>query len=110
MGNIFRLIVNHQRGKLSGTANIFLKYEWGRDIKNEQEFSFRGQLLYRFKPSFEPAIEANFAKGTSAIGPLVSGFVRQSPRKKWRWALGIFAGLDRDAIDFIVKANIEYEF
>ena len=44
-------------GRWITAANLFVVYEFGSDINDELESAFGGQLKYRWKPQFEPAIE-----------------------------------------------------
>ncbi|NIA27395.1 MAG: hypothetical protein GWP02_05005 [Desulfobulbaceae bacterium] len=104
------LVSAREIGRWTGIANISLIYEWGSQVNNEFETALRMQARYRFKESFEPAVELHMGQGTVALGPAVGGLVRLSPGKKLRWQAGVFLGLDERSPNQTVELRFEYEY
>lgn len=104
------LLSSREFGRWTGTANLKLIYEWGRRVIDEIETELHLQARYRLQESLEPVFELHMGQDTIAIGPALTGLVRISAGKKFRWELGIFAGLDDKSPDQTIKANIEFEF
>jgi hypothetical protein len=105
-----QLLASRDFGKTTVIANFGVIYEWGERIQNEIESTLRVQTRYRLTEKFEPGIELHMGQDTTAIGPAFSGLVRVSRGRKFRWELGVFAGLSERSPDHILKANIEFEF
>lgn len=104
------LLMEKQWGRWVGTANMWLKYEWGEHIKNEFETALGLQARYRYSPELEPAIELYSGENTRAIGPVAMGDVRFSPGKKLHWESGVLFGLDSKTPDATLRLLAEYEF
>ena len=68
------------------------------------------QTKYRYKASFEPAIEAYLGKLNNGIGPVLTGVKRLAPGKKLKWEVGVILGIDKDSADQTYRALLEYEF
>lgn len=105
-----QLLASRDFGKTSVIANFGVGYEWGQRIQNEIETTLRVQARYRLNEKFEPGIELHVGQDTTAIGPLLSGLVRVSRGRKFRWELGLFAGVSDSSPDHILKANLEFEY
>ena len=104
------LLLEKEWGRISGTANIGLTYEWGDDIKDELESSLALQARYRYSPRFEPAIELYAGQYTRGLGPVVMGVERLGIMKALRWELGVILGVDSKTADYTLRAVLEYEF
>lgn len=104
------LISVYEYQRWVATGNLTLTYEWGSDINNEWESQFSGQIRYRQKSLFEPAIELYVAQNTLAAGPVITGHTRLSAGKRIAWELGLILGLNDKSDDQSWKMNIEYEF
>ncbi len=105
-----QLLASRDFGKLTAIANFGVIYEWGERVQNEIETTLRVQMRYRLTEKLEPGIELHVGQDTTALGPVFSGLVRVSRGRKFRWDLGVFAGLSESSPDHILKANIEFEF
>lgn len=90
--------------------NGIAEYEFGDDINNEFETALRAQLRYRYGAFFEPAFEVYLDDKDWVAGPSLLGAYGLSGRKKIRWELGVFFGLDEDTPSTNVRANMEFEF
>lgn len=104
------LLTSRSFGRWTGTANLGLIYEWGRDIDDEVETTFAAQLRYRQRPEFEPAIELYMGQDTRGIGPAAQGIFNFSGRKKMRWETAAIAGVDSVTPDYTLRFLLEYEF
>ncbi len=104
------LLGSRDFGKVTATANLGLIYEWGEGRSNEFETALRIQTRYRLMQALEPAIELHLGQDTIALGPALTGLVRGSNGRKLRWEFGVFAGMDNQSPDRIIKANVEFEF
>ena len=90
--------------------NGFAEYEFGSNIESEFETALRAQLRYRSSVFFEPAVELYMDDQDWAAGPALLGAYGLSGRKKIRWELGVFFGLDKETPPTNVRANLEFEF
>lgn len=97
-------------GQWSTIVNLDLIYEWGNGIADEVDTTLHLQTRYRWREVFEPGVELHAGEDTRAIGPVFSGLYRVSAGKKFRWSLGLFAGLDDVSPESTVRLNLEYEF
>ena len=104
------LLAGRDFGRWTATANLDLIYEWGGGIDNEFETTLHLQARYRYRESFEPGLEFHAGQDTLAIGPVISGLVRISAGKKFRWSAGLFCGLDTVSPESTFRLNLEYEF
>ena len=104
------LLIEKEWGKFSGTANLYLIYEWGSKIDNELETAMSLQAKYRYSRNFEPAIEFYSSDDSEGIGPVFVGDIKLSGRKKIHWETGIIFSLDNETADETFKFLIEYEF
>ena len=104
------LLIEKEWGKFSGTANLYLIYEWGNKIDNELETAMSLQAKYRYSRNFEPAIEFYSSDNSEGIGPVFVGDVKLSGRKKIHWETGVIFDLDNETADETFKFLIEYEF
>ena len=104
------LIALHEWPNWIATGNLSLIYEWGDSVKDEWETAFSGQLRYRYKQSFEPAIEVYQAQNIQGIGPVLTGLLRIGQINKLNWEAGAIVGLKSDTPDLTIKINLEYEF
>lgn len=104
------LIVAHDWGRWTGTANLSLIYETGDDIGAEWETQLKAQLKYRRAAELEPALELHMGENTRGLGPLLSGVFRLGNGDKLLWESGIIFGLDSVTPDINLKLNLEYEF
>ncbi len=104
------LLTEKQWGKWVGTANMYLIYEWGSDIKSEFETGLVLQTRYRYSRSLEPAVELYMGENSKGIGPVFLGNIKLGNRKQLRWETGIIAGLSDDTPDTTFKFLIELEF
>ena len=92
------------------TANFFVEYESGGDVKNEFEGAFRGQLRYRNSAEFDPALEVYLDDKDWAMGPAFMGKVSLGGKKQLRWELGFLVGLDSQTPDTSIRGGLEFEF
>lgn len=104
------LLAEKEWGKWSGTANLFMTYEWGGDIANEWETQFNLQARYRWSRAFEPAVEFYSGQNTVGIGPAVIGQFRLGARNQVLWQAGLIFGLDDDSPDTTFRFGFEFEF
>lgn len=104
------LLLEKEFGRLSGTANLGVIYEWGDDIKDEWETSLALQGRYRYSPRLEPAIELYAGEDTLGAGPVLMGLEKLGPMQALRWEAGVILGLDSDTADYTLRAVLEYEF
>jgi hypothetical protein len=104
------LLASRDFGRWTGTANLGLIYEWGSGVVSEVETALHVQARYRYRESFEPAIEFHMGQDTVALGPAITGLQRLSPGKKLRWEAGVFWGLSDASPDQTIKLNFEFEF
>ncbi|RYY75466.1 MAG: hypothetical protein EOO52_08695 [Gammaproteobacteria bacterium] len=92
------------------TANVFIEYESGRDVENEFESAFRGQLRYRNSAEFDPALEIYLDDQDRALGPSFMGALKLGGKKQIRWELGVLFGLDSRTPDTNIRGGLEFEF
>ncbi|MET0378366.1 MAG: hypothetical protein ABW049_05165 [Spongiibacteraceae bacterium] len=104
------LIVAHDWGRWTGTANLSLIYETGADIGAEWETRLTAQLKYRRAAELEPALELYMGENTRGLGPVLTGAWRLGDGEKLLWESGIIFGLDTTTPDVNFKLNLEYEF
>ena len=104
------LIGERQWGRLVGTVNAAVGYEWGADVGDEPETRLTLQGRYRYSPRLEPAVEFFAAEKLLALGPALLGTERIGPGRRLRWELGLAAGLDRASPDLSARGKLEYEF
>lgn len=104
------LIALKEWGKWVGTANFWLKYEWGESVQSEFETALALQTRYRLSRFFEPAVEFYAGEDTRALGPVFLGDISLSPGKKLHWELGVLTGLNAKTADVNWRALVEYEF
>ncbi len=104
------LIVAHDWGRWTGTANLSLIYETGDDIGAEWETQLKAQLKYRRAAELEPALELYMGENTRGIGPLLTGIWRIGNGDKLLWESGVIFGVDSVTPDINLKLNLEYEF
>jgi hypothetical protein len=96
--------------KWIATANIFVEYEYGRDVENELENAFRGQIRYRSHPYLETGVEVHMDDQDKAMGPLVMGNIKLTGRKKLSWEIGLLIGIDSLTPGANIRGGIELEF
>lgn len=104
------LVGERQWGRLVGTMNAGLGYEWGADVRAEAETRLALQGRYRYSPQLEPAVELFAAEKLLALGPALLGTARIGNGRRVHWEAGIAAGLGRDSPDRSVRGKLEYEF
>lgn len=104
------LIVAHDWGRWTGTANLSLIYETGAAFDAEWETQLKAQLKYRRAAELEPALELHIGEETRGIGPLLTGVWRIGNGDKLLWESGIIFGVDSVTPDINLKFNLEYEF
>jgi hypothetical protein len=104
------LLAEKQWGRWVGTANFWLEYEWGNEVKDEFETAMALQARYRQSPRFEPAIEFYGGENTRALGPVALGDIRFAAGKKLHWEAGVLLGLTKKTPDATVRLLAEYEF
>jgi hypothetical protein len=104
------LLIEKEWGRWTSTANLYALYEFGADIDNEFETALAAQLRYRYRLSFEPALEFYKGQDTLGLGPVVTGTVRLGERRKLYWEAGAILGLDSDTADQTYRVLLEYEF
>ncbi len=109
-GLSLELLAEKQLGKWITTANFKGIYEQGSNIESEVEPLLAIQTKYRYKASFEPAIEAYLGELNNGIGPVLTGVKRLAPGKKLKWEVGVILGIDKDSVDQTYRALLEYEF
>ncbi len=104
------LIGERQWGRLVGTVNAAVGYEWGADVRDEPETRLTLQGRYRYSPRLEPAVELFAAEKLLALGPALLGSERIGPGRRLRWELGLAAGLDADSPHLSARGTLEYEY
>lgn len=104
------LIGERQWGRLVGTVNAAVGYEWGADVRDEAETRLTLQGRYRYSPRLEPALELFAAEKLLALGPALLGTERLGAGRRVHWELGVAAGLDSDSPDLSARGMLEYEY
>ena len=104
------VLIEKEFGRWDGKLNLAAIYEWGDDIKNEWESELAAQLLYRYSPFFEPALELYSGQNAKGLGPVAVGTVPFTKGRKLLWELGVIFGLESDSPDQTYRAMLEYEF
>ena len=104
------LLAEKEWGKWSGTANLFLMYEWGSHIKDETETRMGLQARYRHSPGFEPAVELYAGEDTRGIGPAALGQLPLGGRRQIKWEAGAIFGIDHKSPDTTLRFLLEFEF
>lgn len=104
------LIVLREWSRWIATGNLALTHEWGGGIANEWETTFAGQLRYRYRQQFEPALEMYLGQDTRGLGPVLTGTHRFGGGKTLGWEFGVILGVDRPTPDTNWKLTMEYEF
>lgn len=104
------LLVEKELGRSSITANLFVVYEWGSNIKDEVTSEVRMQYRYRWQPWLQPAIEFYSGEDFVGIGPAFMGIHRYQGQKQLKWEAGFIAGLNGDSKDHTLRIALEYEF
>lgn len=104
------LLAEKEWGRWSGTANLFLMYEWGSDIPDETETRLALQARYRLSRAFEPAVEFYTGENTRGIGPAALGQVPLGGRRQIRWEAGAIFGIDDKSPDTTLRFLVEFEF
>jgi hypothetical protein len=103
-------LIAKELGQWTGTINLALVYEWGKDIQDELETQLAAQLRYRYLMQFEPAVELYAGQAAKGMGPVGVGQFRLGAGKKLRWELGVIFGLDSTSPNEAYRAMLEYEF
>jgi len=104
------LLVEREWRRWTGTANIYVIYEFGDDIDNESETAMALQGRYRYSRQFEPAVELYLGEDTKGLGPVVMGSLPLGGRRQLRWEGGVIFGLDSGTPDQTFRVLFEYEF
>ena len=104
------LLAEKEWGKWSGTANLFLMYEWGSHINDETETRMGLQARYRHSPVFEPAFEVYAGEDTRGIGPAALGQVPLGGKRQMKWEAGAIFGIDHKSPDTTLRFLLELEF
>lgn len=104
------LLVEKELGRWTGTVNLSAVYEWGSNIRNEWETDLAARLRYRFRPSFEPAVELYSGEDYTGVGPVALGNVHLGGRRNLHWEFGVILGTDSESTDQVWRALVEYEF
>jgi len=104
------ILAEKEFGRFSGTANLYLIREWGRDIDNEFETALSLQGRYRYSRALQPALEFFAGQDTTAIGPVLLGNINVGTRKNFNWEAGVVFGVDSESPDQIFRLLFEYEF
>ena len=101
-------------GRLIGTVNLAMDFEWGGDLNknngNDLENRLLSQLRYRYTAAFEPAVEFYSGQDSTAIGPVVMGQIRLGSGRKLHWEGGLLLGMDNRSPDQTWRFLVEYEF
>ncbi len=103
-------LVEKEIGRWSGAANLFLKEEWGDDIRGEFETAAALQARYRYVRSFEPAFELYMGQDTFALGPAVLGSAIVGTRKTVSWEAGVMFGESDTSPNTTFRFLLEFEF
>lgn len=104
------LLGERQWGRLVGTINAALGYEWGADVKDEVETRLVLQGVYRYSPRLQPALEFHAGEDLRALGPALLGTERLAVGRKLHWEAGLAFGLDAASPNVSVRGLLEYEF
>jgi len=105
------LLLEKELGPTSLAANIGLTYEYGgAGIEDSINPSTRIQWRYRYKPSFEPALEVQLDKYDKCAGPGIVGLLQTSRTHKLKWEASLLFALDAKTSDTTFRALLEYEF
>lgn len=104
------LLAEKEWGRWSGTANLFLMYEWGSRIQDEMETSLALQARYRYARGFEPAVEIYTGEDTRGIGPVALGQLPLGGKRQLHWEAGAIFGVDNKSPDTTLRFLVEYEF
>jgi len=104
------ILVEKEWGKWSGTANFYIKGEWGADVKNEIESKLNLQARYRYTRAFEPAIEFYSGKDVIGLGPVFMGQLRPSSGNRLHWEAGLIFGLSDKSPNRTIRLLAEFEF
>ncbi|WP_156873864.1 hypothetical protein [Perlucidibaca piscinae] len=108
--NSVSVIASHQAPRWTGTVNLALAYEAGPETRNEFDTSARGQWRYRWHPLLEPGLEVHVGETTRAIGPMLAGRLKLSPRQRLNWEVAALAGVSDDTPDATLRTLLEWEF
>lgn len=104
------VLVEKEWGKWSGTANLLLLNEWGSGISNEWETRLGLQARYRYKRTFEPAVEYYGGENTHGLGPAFMGQFAMGRGLQLRWEAGVIFGLDDKSPNRTFRFDLELEF
>lgn len=104
------LIGERQWGRLVGTLNAGVGYEWGADVGDEAETRLALQARYRYSPRLEPALAFYAGEKLRALGPALLGTERLAVRRKLHWEAGLALGLDHASPDLSLRGRLEYAF
>lgn len=104
------LLLEKEFGRWSGTANLFVKEEWGNDIRGEFETAAALQARYRHARNFEPALEFYAGQNAVALGPAVLGSAIVGMRKSVSWEAGVMFGMSNSSPDTTFRMLLEFEF
>lgn len=104
------LLMEKEFGRTSLTTNLFVSYEWGKNISDQIETELRLQYRYRWQPWLQPAIELYSGDDFIGLGPGFLGVHRYQGQKQLKWELGFIAGLNGDSKDHSLRFALEYEF
>jgi hypothetical protein len=104
------LLIEKEFGRWSGTGNLLLIQEWGRDIDDEFETAMALQARYRYTRGFEPALELYAGQDSAGIGPVAMGSAAIGTRKSVHWEAGVIFGLGDNSPDRALRFLLEYEF
>lgn len=104
------LIGEHEWGRLVGTLNASVGYEWGNKINDEPETRLSLQARYRYAPGIEPALEFFAAENLLALGPALLGTTSLGAGRRLHWEAGVAAGLDQSSPNLSVRGKLEFEF
>jgi hypothetical protein len=109
-GASLMLIGERQWGRLVGTLNASVGYEWGNKVNDEPETRLALQARYRYTQNLEPAVELFVAENLRALGPALLGTTRLGAGRRLNWEAGLAVGLDHASPDLSVRGKLEFEF
>ncbi len=104
------VLMEKERGRWSGTVNLFMLNKWGSDSTDNFEERLSLQARYRYSRGFEPAVEFYSGEDTVGLGPACQGQIKLDGNKKLNWEAGLIFGLGSSSPNQILRFLLDLEF
>jgi len=104
------LLLEKELGNFTTTANINFEKQFGDNHETEIGKAFNGRVLWRYQPTFQPALETFLEEEKKQAGPMIYGLFNLGNHKKLKYNAGVLLGLNDESPDQVWRFTLEYEF